>query len=140
MLPNKFNFFFFIISGLKGSWILKILVPTPHNTHINMWGTDKNFFGPRSFEHRKRKNKISKKYFFLVLTSCIRAQWYIWQKPRYLLRIALLPLMVRKGNLAIIKRILYYSTSSPAWSSSIMWRLGTPYCFVELNWTWMNHW
>lgn len=34
----------------------KILVPTPENTPINMWGTDKNLIVLRPFEHRFCKN------------------------------------------------------------------------------------
>ena len=48
----------------KRSRILKIIVPTPHNTPITMWGRDKDFYNPRSFEHRNHENKISKRIFF----------------------------------------------------------------------------
>jgi hypothetical protein len=40
-----------LLSRFLCSTIIKILVLTPHNIPIIIWGTDKNFEDPRSFEH-----------------------------------------------------------------------------------------
>ena len=50
--------FVFAISQLKNIYNLKILVPTPHNTLVIMWGWDKNFPVSMIFEVRNSKNKI----------------------------------------------------------------------------------
>ena len=62
---SLFDIFVFMISMLKRPRIFEILVYTPHNDGDIVEGRDKNFEVPRTFEHRYRKNKISKMEFFL---------------------------------------------------------------------------
>ena len=44
-------------------WNLEIIVPTPHNTPIIMWGTNKIFQVTKPFEHKYGKNKFIKRDF-----------------------------------------------------------------------------
>ena len=63
-VQKKNSFLKFFLRNFHAQTIsdLKIIVPTPHNTPIIMKARDKNFYDPRSFEHRNQENKISKKF------------------------------------------------------------------------------
>ena len=69
---TKWNFVS-MISQLKNYLNSKILVPTPHNTLVIMWGRDKNFSVSMIFQLRNLENKISlSEVFFAPLLTLLR--------------------------------------------------------------------
>ena len=69
--------FVFAISQLKNHRNLKILVPTPHNTLVIMWGRDKNFQVLMIFQLKIAKTKFYLLRFFFShpLYLCFLLTW-----------------------------------------------------------------